>query len=296
MLDWWDDIWLNEFFVNWFENVIKIVLYLEFQGNMWVDYVVVKQCVYMFDLQLILVLVQYNLSDVGLMDFFDCFVYNKGGYVLQMIENYVGKDVMCKGLQSYLNKYKFGNGILLCLWVEFEVVSGKFVGKVGDSFVCQMGVLFVSIDVQCNLVINQNVLMIMQKVFLNKNVYFGYQWNILFMIVYGDGLVQMQMVVLDQQIVQVMLFICLVVLVNFIGLDYYVINYSLMLWSVLLVQVGIIINKVMMINIVGDVMQLYNVQIIDKVLYDQIVGIQNMQLVVVMLCVQVVMLMGLLCL
>ncbi|MBP0532904.1 hypothetical protein J8J19_22305, partial [Mycobacterium tuberculosis] len=50
-LDWWDDIWLNESFANWFENVTKITLHPEFQGNTWADYAAVKQRVYTLDLQ-----------------------------------------------------------------------------------------------------------------------------------------------------------------------------------------------------------------------------------------------------
>jgi aminopeptidase N len=287
-LDWWDDIWLNESFANWFENVTKIALHPEFQGNTWADYAAVKQRVYTLDLQPTAVPVQHNLSDAGSMDFLDRFAYNKGGHVLQTIENYVGKDAMRRGLQSYLNKYKFGNGTPPRLWAELEAASGKPVGKVGDSFVRQTGVPLVTIDAQCNPATNQNVLTITQKAFPNKNVYSGYQWNIPLTIAYGDGLAQTQTVVLDQQTAQVTLPTCSAVLANPTGLDYYVTNYSPTLWSALLAQAGAISNKATTTNIAGDATQLYNAQIIDKALYDQIVGIQNMQPAVATLRAQAV--------
>ncbi|MCL6469516.1 MAG: peptidase M1, partial [Ralstonia sp.] len=257
-LDWWDDIWLNESFANWFENVTKITLHPEFQGNTWADYAAVKQRVYTLDLQPTAVPVQHNLSDAGSMDFLDRFAYNKGGHVLQMLENYIGKDAMRKGLQSYLNKYKFGNGTPPRLWAELEAASGKPVGKVGDSFVRQTGVPLVTIDAQCNPATNQNVLTITQKAFPNKNVYSGYQWNIPLTIAYGDGLAQTQTVVLDQQTAQVTLPTCSAVLANPTGLDYYVTNYSPTLWSALLAQAGAISNKATTTNIACDATQLYN--------------------------------------
>ena len=94
--------------------------------------------------------------------------------------------------------------------------------------------------------------------------------------------------VLDQQTAQVTLPTCSAVLANPTGLDYYVTNYSPTLWSALLAQAGAISNKATTTNIAGDATQLYNAQIIDKALYDQIVGIQNMQPAVATLRAQAV--------
>jgi aminopeptidase N len=285
-LDWWDDIWLNESFANWFENVTKITLHPEFQGNTWANYAAVKQRVMTLDLQPTAVPVQHNLSDNGSMDFLDSFAYNKGGHVLQMLENYVGKDAMRKGLQSYLNKYKFGNGTPPRLWAELEAASGKPVGKVGDSFVRQTGLPLVTIDAQCNPATNQNVLTITQKAFPNKNVYSGYQWNVPLTLAYGDNFGQSQTIVLDQQTAQVTLPTCSAVLANPSGLDYYVTNYSPTLWSTLLAQAGAINNDAAKTNIAGDATQLYNAQLITKAQYDQIVGIKNFQPAVATLAAQ----------
>ena len=276
-LDWWDDIWLNESFANWFENVTKITLHPEFPGNTWDGYAAVKQRIYTLDLQPTSVPVQHNLSDAGSMDFLDRFAYNKGGHVLQMLENYVGKDAMRRGLQSYLTKYKFGNGTPPRLWAELEAASGKPVGKVGDSFVRQTGVPLVTIDAQCNPATNQNVLTITQRAMPNKNIYSGYQWNIPLTLAYGDNLAQTQTIVLDQQTAQVTLPTCSAVLANPTGLDYYVTNYSPTLWSALLAQAGSINNRAATTNIAGDATQLYNASLISQDQYNQIVAIQHFQ-------------------
>lgn len=276
-VDWWDNIWLNESFANWFQNITKITLHPEFPGSTWDGYAANKQRIYTLDLQATALPVQHNLSDAGSNDYLDRFAYNKGGHVLQMLENYVGKDAMRKGLQTYLNKYKFGNGTPPRLWAELEAASGKPVGKVGDSFVRQTGLPLVSIDAQCNPGTNQNVLTITQKAFPNKNVYSGYQWNIPLTLAYGDNLAQTQTIVLDQQTAQVTLPSCSAVMANPTGLDYYVTNYSQKLWDALLAQAGSITNKSAITNAAGDATQLYNAQLISKAQYDQIVDSPNFQ-------------------
>jgi aminopeptidase N len=262
-LDWWDDIWLNESFANWFENVTKITLHPEFPGNTWDGYAAVKQRIYTLDLQPTSVPVQHNLSDAGSMDFLDRFAYNKGGHVLQMLENYVGKDAMRRGLQSYLTKYKFGNGTPV--W------------RTKLSPTLPTGLPLVTIDAQCNPATNQNVLTITQRAMPNKNIYSGYQWNIPLTLAYGDNLAQTQTIVLDQQTAQVTLPTCSAVLANPTGLDYYVTNYSPTLWSALLAQAGSINNKAATTNIAGDATQLYNASLISQDQYNQIVAIQHFQ-------------------
>ncbi|WP_197325552.1 M1 family metallopeptidase [Ralstonia solanacearum] len=276
-LDWWDNIWLNESFANWFENVTKIQLHPEFTGNSWDGYAAAKQRIYTLDLAVTAVPVQHNLSDTGSNDFLDRFAYHKGGHVLQMLENYIGHDAMRLGLQSYLGKYKFGNGTPARLWAELEAASGKPVGKVGDSFVRQTGVPLVTIDARCNPVTNQNVVTISQRAFPSKNMYPGYRWNIPLVLKYGENFSQTQTLMFDQAGTQISLPTCSAVLANPTGLDYYVTNYSPALWSDLMAQAGAITDKATAANIAGDATQLYNAGLMSQALYSQITGIRTFQ-------------------
>ncbi len=276
-LDWWDNIWLNESFANWFENVSKIALHPEFTGSSWDGYAAAKQRIYTLDLAVTAVPVQHNLSDTGSNDFLDRFAYHKGGHVLQMLENYIGHDAMRRGLQTYLSKYQFGNGTPERLWAELEAASDKPVGKVGDSFVRQTGVPLVTIDARCNPVTNQNVVTITQRAFPSKNMYPGYRWNIPLVLKYGENLSQTQTVMFDQAGTQISLPTCSAVLANPTGLDYYITNYSPALWSDLMAQAGAITDKAVATNLAGDATQLYNAGLMSQALYSQIVGIPNFQ-------------------
>lgn len=58
-------------------------------------------------------------------DMFDAVSYQKGGRILNMLRHYLGDDAFFKGLNLYLNTYKFGNAEAQQLRLALEQVSGK---------------------------------------------------------------------------------------------------------------------------------------------------------------------------
>jgi len=58
-------------------------------------------------------------------DMFDAVSYQKGGRILNMLRHYIGDDAFFKGLNLYLNTYKFGNAEAQQLRLALEQVSGK---------------------------------------------------------------------------------------------------------------------------------------------------------------------------
>lgn len=58
-------------------------------------------------------------------DMFDAVSYQKGGRILNMLRHYIGDAAFFKGLNLYLNTYKFGNAEAQQLRLAFEQVSGK---------------------------------------------------------------------------------------------------------------------------------------------------------------------------
>lgn len=58
-------------------------------------------------------------------DMFDDVSYQKGGRILNMLRHYVGDDAFFKGLNLYLNTYKYGNGEAQQLRLALEQVSGR---------------------------------------------------------------------------------------------------------------------------------------------------------------------------
>jgi len=68
-------------------------------------------------------LVRFHYADKE--DMFDAVSYNKGGYVLHMLRNFLGDDAFFGGLKKYLETNKFGTGEAHQLRLAFESVSGK---------------------------------------------------------------------------------------------------------------------------------------------------------------------------
>lgn len=236
-LDWWDDVWLNESFATFFENKTKVRFFPD--RFSWVDDVKNKYAVINADLKSTSFPVQPNFNGWASNDFVlsaSPFTYDKGGHVLKMLENYLGEEVLRKGLQSYLADYALGNGTPKRLWDELAKASGEPMVAIGDSFVRQTGVPLLSLDTQCDLTTNQTVVTLKQSPFPNQNQYPGTQWTIPLTLAYGDGLSARKTVAMKDTQMQVRLNGCSAVLADPSGLDYYVTNYGNNAWSQLLTQ------------------------------------------------------------
>ncbi|MFC0399343.1 M1 family metallopeptidase [Paraburkholderia rhizosphaerae] len=236
-LDWWDDIWLNESFARYFENKTKILFFPD--RFKLTSEVLSKHSVMTRDLRNDAYPIQPNFNDWASNDFVvraSAFTYNKGGFVLRTIENYLGDSVMRKGLQSYLTDYSFGNVTPKRLWKELSKASGEPMEAIGDSYVRQTGVPLVTLDTQCDLTTGQTIVTLKQAPYPNQNKYPGIQWTVPVTLAYGDGLIRRKAVALKDTQMQVRLNGCSAVLANPTGLDYYVVNYGDNAWSQLLTQ------------------------------------------------------------
>jgi len=58
-------------------------------------------------------------------DMFDAVTYKKGGVILNMLRNYLGRDAFYKGLNIYLRAHALGNGEAQQLRLALEEASGK---------------------------------------------------------------------------------------------------------------------------------------------------------------------------
>ncbi len=66
-------------------------------------------------------------------------LYNKGGSILRMLEDYMGEDEFRNGLRTFLKKHAFSIATSDDLWAAFEESSGKPVNKLMRSWVFQLG-------------------------------------------------------------------------------------------------------------------------------------------------------------
>lgn len=68
-------------------------------------------------------LVRFHHENPG--DMFDAVSYNKGGYILHMLRNFLGDEAFFEGLKNYLTNNEFSTAEAHMLRIELEKVSGK---------------------------------------------------------------------------------------------------------------------------------------------------------------------------
>ncbi|KAF7262094.1 hypothetical protein EG68_00668 [Paragonimus skrjabini miyazakii] len=142
-LSWWDDLWLNEGFASFVENI-------------GVDHVHPE---WRMDEQFLLEDVQKALGHDAtsssrpviqsvhfpkeINELFDAISYNKGASVLRMMESFLGRDTFRLGLRNYLQEFKFKNTVHDDLWrslTEAARITGKDVDvkSVMETWLMQM--------------------------------------------------------------------------------------------------------------------------------------------------------------
>ncbi|KAA3681020.1 aminopeptidase N [Paragonimus westermani] len=131
-LTWWDDLWLNEGFASFVENI-------------GVDHVHPE---WRMDEQFLLEDVQKALGHDAtsssrpviqsvhfpkeINELFDAISYNKGASVLRMMESFLGRDTFRLGLRNYLQEFKFKNTVHEDLWrslTEFPMADSYQIWK-----------------------------------------------------------------------------------------------------------------------------------------------------------------------
>ncbi|HZZ13146.1 MAG TPA: M1 family metallopeptidase [Paraburkholderia sp.] len=257
-LDWWDDVWLNESFARYFERKTEKVFFpKDFTAADDLDR---KYDVIDADLSEHAFPVQPHFNASGSNDFVlaaSTFTYSKGSYVLGMLENYLGEEVLRKGLQSYLADYQFGNGTPQRLWDELAKASGDpSIPEIGDSFVRQTGLPLLSLDSRCDAASNQTVVTLRQQPFPSQNPHPGTRWTIPVTLAYGDTLSARKTVAMKDTQMEVRLAGCSAVLANPGGLDYYVTNYSDAAWSGLLTRGSALKDRVLLGSLLYDAQRL----------------------------------------
>ncbi|WUR03657.1 endoplasmic reticulum aminopeptidase 1 [Vairimorpha necatrix] len=111
-MNWWNDLWLNEGFATWasvmaFHNLPKSIIDFDIWTN-FVNSTLEDGMEYdaLHSSHPIAVEVQ-DPNEIN--QIFDKISYNKGASLIRMIENYVGHKNFRKGIQNYLNHFKYSN-------------------------------------------------------------------------------------------------------------------------------------------------------------------------------------------
>jgi len=144
-MEWWKELWLNEGFATFVGT--------QAVANFFPEWDVWKQFIsdYIFRAFKVDSLrnshpIEVDVSKArDINEIFDAISYCKGASVIRMVSNYLGEENFRKGLNIYLNRFKYSNAVTSDLWKALSEGSGKDVTSVMNNWVSQMGFPVVSI-------------------------------------------------------------------------------------------------------------------------------------------------------
>jgi aminopeptidase N len=147
-MKWWDDIWLNEGFANWMETKPVLAWKPEWHGEVS-ETQSTQQAMSLDALEATRPIHQSATTPQEIDELFDSIAYEKGAAVLRMIEAWVGPDAFRRGVNTYLDRFRFSNAAAEDFWSTMTEVTGRPVDTILSTFVNQPGVPVVSLDLHC---------------------------------------------------------------------------------------------------------------------------------------------------
>ena len=138
-MEWWTDLWLNEGFASYMENLCTDHIFPEWKlWDLYLSdrYAVALRLDALANSHPIEVTVHHP-SEIS--EIFDMVSYAKGSAVIRMIAEYLGAEKFREGLRHYLKKHSYKNTNTVDLWDSFEKVSGKPVKKMMESWTKKTG-------------------------------------------------------------------------------------------------------------------------------------------------------------
>lgn len=143
---WWTDLWLNEGFASYMENLCVDHMFPEWY--VWDLYLADR---YQVALRLDSLANSHPIEvevhhpkEIG--EIFDMVSYAKGSAVIRQLAEYIGHDQFRNGLIHYLKKHSYENTDTVDLWESFEKVSKKPIKKIMESWTKKTGYPIISVS------------------------------------------------------------------------------------------------------------------------------------------------------
>jgi len=139
-MKWWNNLWLNESFANFIENLPIHAMHPDW--GIWMDYASTWSLMAMRrdaidGVQPVETEVNHPDEISSLFD--GAIVYGKGGRLIGMLRQYVGEDAFRNGLKRYFETYAYKNTEGENLWQALEDASGKPVRDFMNKWVLRPG-------------------------------------------------------------------------------------------------------------------------------------------------------------
>jgi aminopeptidase N/puromycin-sensitive aminopeptidase len=137
-MQWWNNLWLNEGFATWMET--KPVAAMHPEWNIDQEEAAGLDNTLDLDAQPTTRAIRARAETrEEIEQMFDGISYGKAGAVLNMVENYEGREAFRKGVHNYLAAHEYANATAEDFWGAQTAASHKPIDKVMDSFVAQAG-------------------------------------------------------------------------------------------------------------------------------------------------------------
>jgi tricorn protease interacting factor F2/3 len=138
-MKWWNDLWLNESFATFMSYKVVDAAFPEW--NAWQDFLIqeTSSAMNLDSLKNAHPIEADVKSPNEIQQIFDAITYGKGASILRMIEAYTGPDEFRKGVQNYVERYKFSNAAGIDLWSSLNECSGKEVARIMTEWIGKPG-------------------------------------------------------------------------------------------------------------------------------------------------------------
>ncbi|ETO15851.1 hypothetical protein RFI_21512 [Reticulomyxa filosa] len=121
-MEWWDDLWLNEGFASFVENIGTDYAHPEFK--IWETFLDSENSMLFVDSSYFTHPVEAVITDPKSIDtLFDSITYDKGSSVIRMCYEYLGPNVFMSGINQYLTQYAYGNANNSDLWTVLRFAN-----------------------------------------------------------------------------------------------------------------------------------------------------------------------------
>ena len=164
-MPWWDDIWLNEAFATWMATRTVAAVHPEQQA--WLEQQSSVQWVMDGDSRQSARRIRQPVETThDIANAFDGITYQKGAGVIGMFERWLGPDIFRAGVQSHLRAHMHGTATSAELLTALGTAAGKDVASPFGTFLDQVGVPLISVEVRCSTDGKQNELALKQTRYL----------------------------------------------------------------------------------------------------------------------------------
>ena len=148
---WWEDLWLNESFATFMSYKAMDFVFPDWEIELQYISEVISTA-FAADQLLSTHPINVKVNSPDEIDqIFDEISYDKGGSILNMLEDYVGKEVFRKGLNLYLNEYSYSNATKQNLWDKIAEAARKNniktdISKVAKAWIEKEGHPYISVS------------------------------------------------------------------------------------------------------------------------------------------------------